>query len=407
MADHTYEYLLVGGGMAAAAACEGIRRHDPTGTIGILTREAIPPYSRPALSKKLWRDPDYQPDQTFMDEASGPGITVITGVEAGALDADAGRVTDTDGVVYTGAKVLLATSGDPASGGIAPSERIIHFRTLDDYRRLRALAEEGRRIVVAGDGFIGLELAAVLADSPAQVLWVFDRLVPGCDRFPPQATQRLRERYLDRGVTCVPRARVAAAIDDGQTVTITLEDGQTLCADALVTGFGLDLDLAWVGEAGLAVDEGIEVDDQLRTAHPRVWAAGDCAAPPCPIFGRRRVEHKDAALTWGRIAGETMAGADARIERIPYFYSFLFDESYEALGKTDMSADVVVDELAGEDGQFVAFYRDDQGMLSGIVLWNLPATERWDPKVDAERLLRDRRPYTEDELRGAIAPPAG
>lgn len=404
MSGTHYDYVIVGGGMAASAVVDGIRAVDRTGTIGILSREDYEPYSRPGLSKALWRKPDMTIADLFMSGPAVEGVTFVSGANVVRLDRDAKVVTCADGRQFGYTKLVLAMSGEATTGGIDAGERIRHYRDLDDYQAIRAIAEDGGHVVVAGDGFIGIEMAAVLADSPARVTWVFEHALPGSTRFPKEIAAHLSREFRSRGVTFVHPARIASAYEDDKTVTVTLEDGRQITADALVTGLGLALPLDWVAEAGITVDDGVRVDEHWRTNDPDIYAAGDIANVPCPIVGHRRIEHKDAALTGGEAAGRNVAGQPTTDEHIPFFYSFIFDDAYEALGITDAEGPHIVDWI--EPGHSaVVYYQDAEGLLEGVLLWNLPANDDWDPKQAAEALLKVREPYAEDQLRGAIHRP--
>ena len=182
MSGTHYDYVIVGGGMAASAVVDGIRAVDRTGTIGILSREDYEPYSRPGLSKALWRKPDMTIADLFMSGPAVEGVTFVSGANVVRLDRDAKVVTCADGRQFGYTKLVLAMSGEATTGGIDAGERIRHYRDLDDYQAIRAIAEDGGHVVVAGDGFIGIEMAAVLADSPARVTWVFEHELPGSTR---------------------------------------------------------------------------------------------------------------------------------------------------------------------------------------------------------------------------------
>src|SRR5512143_4275909 len=151
-----HDYLIIGGGMTADAAAKGIRQADPAGSIGILSSETHPPYNRPPLSKALWKG---DPEETIWRNTPAERVTFYKGVTARELDKERKRVVDHTGSTYSYGKLLLATGSSVRRlpWGI---EEIIYFRTLDDYRTLRALAGEGERFVVVGGGFIGSEIAA-------------------------------------------------------------------------------------------------------------------------------------------------------------------------------------------------------------------------------------------------------
>ena len=177
-----YRYLIIGGGMTAAAALKGIREVDTQGSIGLLTADTHPPYARPPLSKALWKG------QTTVEKIMSKipdGVDVHVGCTAQTLDVAAKQVTDSGGETYTYEKLLLATGGTPRRlpfGG----DDIIYYRTLDDYRRLRDLAEQQQKFVIIGGGFIGSEVAAALAMQGKSVTMVFPDAGVAAAPFPPR-----------------------------------------------------------------------------------------------------------------------------------------------------------------------------------------------------------------------------
>jgi len=193
-------YLIVGAGLTADSACRAIREHDPDGSILVVGEEPHPPYLRPPLSKALWRG---KSEDTIWRGTDTLGVELRLGRRAVALDLDTRTVTDEAGELYGYERLLLATGGRPRRlpfGG----EDVIYFRTLDDYRRLRALAGNGIRACVIGGGFIGSEIAAALAINGCRVTIVFPEPAIGARLFPPQLSSALNDYYRDRDVEVRP-----------------------------------------------------------------------------------------------------------------------------------------------------------------------------------------------------------
>jgi NAD(P)H-nitrite reductase large subunit len=153
-----FEYLIIGGGMTADAAVRGIRKEDPSGTIGLVGDEPHAPYNRPPLTKGLWKGD--APDSIWL-ETKEAGAELILGRRAVKLDPEAKRVTDDQGTLYDYGKLLLATGGQTRRFQDSP-DGVVYFRTLDDYRKVRGLAAGGGKFVVVGGGFIGSEIAAAI-----------------------------------------------------------------------------------------------------------------------------------------------------------------------------------------------------------------------------------------------------
>ena len=369
-----YPYLIIGGGMTGAAAANGIRELDDAGTIGLISVEPEPPYDRPPLSKKLW-DGKKTIDEIYVKL---PGnVQPHFGRRVVALDPAARAVTLDDGANHTYGRLLLATGGDPRRlpfGGAA----VNYYRTLADYRALRADADRGAGFVVIGGGFIGSEVAASLRKRGNDVTLVFPEAAI-CNRvFPARLGAYLNDTYREKGVEVLAESTVTD-IEVGESgATVTLDDGRRLAADRVVAGIGIEPDVTVARAAGLGVDNGILVDERLQTTQPGIYAAGDVANYPDAMLGmRRRVEHADAARAMGRAAGRNMAGAGEAYRYLPMFYSDLFELGYEAVGQCDSRLEVVED-WREEFKQGVLYYMQD-GRVRGVLMIDV-----WE-KVDEAR----------------------
>ncbi|MDZ7931110.1 MAG: FAD-dependent oxidoreductase [Rhodococcus sp. (in: high G+C Gram-positive bacteria)] len=167
-------------------------------------------------------------------------------------------------------------------------------------------------------------------------------------------------------------------------------------ADGVVFGLGVRPDTELAESAGLAVDDGVVVDEFLRTEDEHVYAAGDVANYPDAILGRRRIEHVDNATEMGKAAGRNMAGAADPYTYTPYFYSDVYDDGYQAIGTVSTTLDVVEDwKSVGKEG--VVYYLDDDAVVGGVLMWNV-----WEGLDVARTLLAEKKPQTEQSLRGLI-----
>ncbi len=397
-----FDYVIVGAGMAGAAAVEGIRQEDPTGTIALVGAEIDPPYNRTTLSKALWREPETTTTTSILlPAASAPGVTPILGTRVVALDTDAHTVSTDDGRVIGYRRLVLTTGGHARTGGFAPSDRVIHFHDLSDYRALKALADAGAHVVVVGGGFIGTELAAVLAASPARVTFVFPGAHVDGHVAPAPIAAHLDEVYRAHGVTLVPDTRVSGVREDEDGVVVTFEGGGEVSADAVVLGLGQEPDVDLAVSGGLTVEGGIVVDDHGRTSAADVFAAGDAVVHPDRVFGPRMTPHEDAAVTGGKLAGRNAAGADVGDDHVPFFYSDLFDDGYEALGRTNPTGPCIID-WKEPGAAAVVYFLDEDAVLQGVLMWNVWGDDDHDTKAIAQTLLEDRSPRTEADLLGAI-----
>src|SRR5213083_829313 len=275
----TYTYVIVGGGMTADAAVEGIRLADPAGPLAVIGAEPHPPYNRPPLSKGLWKG---DPEGGIWRQAATTGAELHLGRRVVGIDLQGRSVTDDRGVQYGFKKLLLATGGAPRRLPLQ-SDQVIYFRTLDDYRRLRGLA------VRTGEGMAGLE---------------------------------------SRGGKCVVRTTTQALVASDIVVAgLGIQPSVELAEQAGV-----------LVENGIVVDEFCRASHPDVYA-----AGDVASFPNPALGSRLRVEHEDNANTMGKIAGQNMAGRATPYTHLPFFYSDLFELGYEAVGELVSRLEAVAD----------------------------------------------------------------
>jgi 3-phenylpropionate/trans-cinnamate dioxygenase ferredoxin reductase component len=367
----SYKYLIVGGGMTAAAAIGGIREVDLTGSIGVITSEPHPPYNRPPLSKGLWKGESLD---SIWRAVAGDNLMLHQGCTARDLDVHGKRVTDDHGTVHEFQKLLLAT-GCRTRTFPFDQDQIIYFRTVDDYQKLRSAAEHCDRFAVIGGGFIGSEIAAALAMNGKKVTWIFPDEFVGSRMYPPELAKSLNELYRSRGVEVVTGAKVTGCESRAGESTLTVHDNQggvdrKIVVDGVVAGVGVQPNVELAQAAGLTVDNGIRVDASLRTDNRDIYAAGDVAS----IFSTaldewRRVEHEDCANTMGAHAGVAMAGRNVSYEHLAFFYSDIFDMGYEAVGEVDSRLDMITDWKTPCKEGVIYYLRE--GRVRGVLIWNI------------------------------------
>ncbi|HQR72680.1 MAG TPA: FAD-dependent oxidoreductase [Burkholderiaceae bacterium] len=386
--EHRFDHLIIGAGMAGAAAALALREADAGATIAILGGEAHPPYDRPPLSKALWKDGRVQDIWRPVAKASA---TVQLGRRATAIDRAAHLVRDAEGDTWRYRTLLIATGGTPRR--LPFGDDIIYFRTFDDYQRLRQVARPGAHVTVIGGGFIGSEIAAAMLLAGCNVTMLFPEDAIGARAYPKALAASVTEYYRAKGAHVRPGVTVQGAEGGG---ALRLSDGSTLQADVVVAGLGITPNVELAQRAGLAVDNGIVVDAHLRSSDPDIYAAGDVAAFPAPALGRRiRVEHENAAVTMGERAGRCMAGQDAPYDELPYFYSDLFDLGYEAVGMLDSRLETV-EQWVTPFHEGVVYYLKD-ARVRGVLLWNT-----WG-QVDAARaLIAASGPFDAQNVRGRL-----
>lgn len=398
-----YDYLLVGGGLAAASAVEGIRDRDLEGRILLLTEEGVPPYHRPPLSKEYLQSPEagrellhIKPEEWFESQAR---VRLELNQRVLALDPKEMSVTTARGNRYVGERILLATGGRArplrVPGGALPG--IITLRTVADSEALRAAAREAGRAVLVGAGFIGMEVAASLTRYGVQPIVVEKESRVWPKLLPPELAEFVQGYFEEHDVQFRLGAGVRAFRGDGRLEAVVLDDGSEIPCQLAVAGVGMLPNEELASEAGLATGDGILVDAYGETSHGHIYSAGDAARYPDPIFGgTTRVEHWDHARTHGRRVGRNMAGAQKPYDYLSYFFSTVFDLKLNVYGRPADADRVVVRGSLGE-GPAAAFCAAG-GQLVGAILMNTTA------EMEAcQALVRKRRRI--DEIEDELANP--
>ena len=390
-----YKYLIIGGGMTGDAAAQSIREMDSEGTIGLIGAELDRPYKRPPLTKGLWKG---KPFESIWRPTESHNVDLHLGRRVETMDVRARQVTDDRGDTYTYEKLLLATGVRPRRlpfGG----DLIIYYRTLEDFRRLWAMAEQRRRFAVIGGGFIGSEIAAALAMNEKEVTMLFpDNAI--CGRmFPRELSEFLNDYYRQKGVDVLPHESVTNFEQRGEEFVLSTSSQREIVTDCVVAGIGVEPDVELAQQAGLQIENGIRVDEFCATSRPDIYAAGDVALFFNPAMGKYlRVEHEDNALTMGRVAGRNMAGDAKPYHHLPYFYSDMFELGYEAVGDLDAHLETVVD--WEEPFQKGVIYYLKQGRVKGVLLWNV-----WNQVEAARSLIAARQEFEPHDLIGRLPAP--
>jgi len=384
--------VIVGAGLAAANAVEELRSQGHEGSIEVFGQEPHLPYNRPPLSKGLLlgtEDEDsifVHDEQWYADRSVDLHLdTVVTG-----LDLDRSHLlVGGEEVPYD--RLLIATGATPRRLPAADESGlpVAYLRTLEDNRRLRAAFESGRKVVIIGGGWIGLEVAAAARTAGAEVALVESLDLPLLRVLGPEVAATFADLHRAHGVDL----RLGATIDSFGDGGVRLGDGSELAADLVVVGIGVTPNDALAAAAGLDVDNGILVDEQLRASDPHVYAAGDVANQLHPTLGRRiRVEHWDTAIHHGRAAARAMLGGDDAYDRLPYFFTDQYDLGMEYVGSIgpDGYDEVVV--CGDPAGTHTAYWLKDGLVLAGMHVNDWDAIDAIRATVgtvvDAEELRR-------------------
>ncbi|MGH4014000.1 MAG: NAD(P)/FAD-dependent oxidoreductase [Pseudonocardiaceae bacterium] len=401
--EHTC--IIIGASLAGAKAAETLRTEGFTGRVVLVGEEDEPPYHRPPLSKDYLLGSTPRGDVLVHDRAwyDEQRIELRTGARAEAVDRAAHQVVLADGQRLRYDKLLLATGSVvrrlPVPGGDLLG--VHYLRRLGESDTLRELLIDNARIVVVGGGWIGLEVTAAARQRGAAVTLVEVGELPLHQVLGAEVAQVFADLHTAHGVDLRLGSSVREILEAGGRVAgVTLADGSTVPADAVVVGIGIRPATELAEAAGLAVDDGVLVDAALVSSDPDIYAAGDVASIHNPLLGQQiRVEHWDNALHGGPAAARSMLGQEVVYDRVPYFFSDQYDLGMEYSGHAPPgSYDQVV--FRGDVGarEFVAFWLADGRVLAGMNV------NVWDVTDDVQRLIRSGTAVDPDRLADPSVP---
>lgn len=367
MAQH---FVIVGAGECGARAAMALREQGFDGDVTLVGDETHLPYERPPLSKQgMLAEVFAAKTIATAERFAEANVALRRGMHVAGIDRAARRLTGTDGTTLPYDKLLLATGAAPRRLPGTEGNRIVYLRTLDDARRLRDDLLPGRRLVIIGGGFIGLELAASARARGAEVTLIeaMPRLL---SRAVPEAIAAgIQARHELEGVSLIFGDGIAAIRSGASAAVVELSSGRRVVADLVLVGIGAVPNAALATGAGLAVDNGIAVDQHLMTGDGNILAAGDCCSFPLAIYGGRRVrlESWRNAQDQGNLAARNMLGANEAVASVPWFWSDQYELTLQIAGLADEGATVVRRDIG--EGAYILFHIGADGRLvaaSGI-----------------------------------------
>jgi 3-phenylpropionate/trans-cinnamate dioxygenase ferredoxin reductase component len=380
--------IIVGAGQGGLQAAISLRQEGYAGPVTLIGAEPGLPYQRPPLSKAYLAEGDpaalvLRPESFF----AAKDITYLPSTLVEAIDRDARQVVLPGGRLDYD-RLILATGTRNLRPPIAGLERALDLRTLADAGRLREVLTSPRRVAVIGGGFIGLEFAAAARKLGHQVA-----VIEAAERLMARVVSPLMSRYFamlhhDWGAE-VHLGQPAVAVDESG---VTLADGTHVAADTVLLAAGVCPNSELAAEAGLAIENGIRLDAQLRTSDPAIFALGDCASFPDPRTGRRvRLESVQAATDHARlIAAQIAKGADAPYAAVPWFWSDQGDRKLQIAGLAgpDATEEILADGIVARV--------DDLGVAALETVNNAGA------HMKARRLLAGHAPVSLDDIKAAV-----
>jgi len=389
MADRDVEFLLIGGGMAAAHCAAELRKRGAEGSILLAGREPEPPYERPPLSKEYLRGEAERSD-AHVNQASWyeeNDVELLAGTNVMSLDPGARTAKLQGGEEVGFAQALIATGAMVNILRVegAENEGIHYLRAFGNSDAIRADAEAAEHVVLVGGSYIGAEVAASLTARGTKCTIVTMEDTVLSRTFGAAAGGWFHELLESKGVTIHGGEELEAYEGDGRVRSVLTKSGLAVECDAVVVGAGVRPDAMLAERAGLEVEDGIVCDSKLCSSAAGIYAAGDCCSYESVVHGRRlRVEHWDVAMQQGMHAARNMLGADEDYSVVPYFFSDLADwASLEYVGPA-YEWDEEIWRGDRDGGEFSVWYLKD-GRVAGAL-----SVGRSEDLAEARRLLADR-----------------
>jgi 3-phenylpropionate/trans-cinnamate dioxygenase ferredoxin reductase subunit len=408
-------YVIVGASLAGAKAAETLRAEGFDGAIVLIGAETERPYERPPLSKDMLLGKADR-SKAFVHEPGWYGehdVDLRLGSRVTTLDRAARQVRLEDGSAVGYTRLLLATGAAPRRLPVPGADLagLMYLRTLADSEALLAVLRQGGQVVIAGAGWIGLEVAAAARQAGCAVTVVEPEATPLHRSVGPELGEVFGQLHREHGVQfrlgeSISELRgdgsgsAAAGQAAGALRQVLTSGGATLEADVVLAGIGAVPNAGLAADAGLEVDNGILTDASLRTSDPDIFAAGDVANAVNPLLGRRiRVEHWANALNGGPAAARAMLGQQVSYDRVPYFFSDQYDLGMEAAGVPEPGGyDQVVYRGEPQSREFVAFW-----LKSGVVVAGMNVNV-WDVSDAIQDLIRSGSPVDAARLADADVP---
>lgn len=333
----TSKLIIVGAGHAAGQAVATLRQKKFSGEVCVIGEERWLPYQRPPLSKKflageLPAERLYVKPPAFYED---PSLTVQLSTRIAGIDRERRQVVPENGPAQPYDRLILAIGASARRLNLPGCELpgIHYLRTIDDVLLIREQVETGRRMVIVGAGYIGLEVAAVATSLGLEVTVVEmqDRVMKRV--VSPEVSHIYEAVHREHGVELRLNAGIERFLGEKRVKGLKLADGREIPADLVVVGIGIQPNVALARDAGLAVEDGIVVDDRCRTSDPDIYAVGDCTFHPNALLGRSiRLESVHNALEQARTAAANVCGEDLRYADIPWFWSDQYDLKLQIAG---------------------------------------------------------------------------
>lgn len=360
--DNRYDYLIVGGGAAAAYAVEAIRAEDKEGTILMLSRDRLPPYDRTKVSKNFMQENAASETLPLRSAEFYHKLNVYfrAGTQVQKLDLKAKSARLSDGTTVNYDKVLMATGGRPNTLDVpgADLDGVHTVRKPKDARLAREQVEEGTKVVIIGGSFIGLETAMSLGKRGGDITVVTPETTLFEKAFGAEVGDYIQRLHEEAGVKFELGRKCKAINGKDRATGVLLDNGTELPAETVIVGIGVTPVTDYISGIAFQDDHSVAVDGHLAVHAADAYAAGDIATYP-DREGMLRIEHWKVAGQQGRIAGRNMAGKKEPYQMVPYFWTNQQGTNFRYVGHGTDYDRIVYDGRVGQ-GPFLAFYIKDE-----------------------------------------------
>ncbi|WP_276354479.1 NAD(P)/FAD-dependent oxidoreductase [Cohnella caldifontis] len=399
-----YGMVIVGAGEAGARAAAELRARGWTGAVTLIGDERHAPYERPPLSKQALSEDGEPAPVTILDrpKLEELGIRLLSGDAAARIDRASHEVHLAGGARVPYERLLLATGANPRKLSLPgnASNEMLYLRKFEDALAIRGRLAAGKRAVVIGGGFIGLETAASARAKGCEVT-----LIEAAPRIlmrgvPEPIAAMVEELHRRNGVSFKTGTGIESVNREGGEYVVSLADGSRVRCDVIVTGIGAVPETSLAAECGLEIENGVKADEYLATSDPDIFAAGDCCSFPHPLYeGKRiRLEAWRNAQDQGTHAAGNMLGDRAPYGAVPWFWSDQYDRTLQVSGLADPSNTTVLRDL-GDAGKLY-FHLDGEGRLVSASGMGTPGGIAKDIRL-AEMLIEKRAHPSPESLADA------
>ena len=373
-----FDFVIIGGGMAGVTAAQALRNEGEQGSIAILSNEALYPYQRPPLSKGTLRSTVPAQPKFILEPSKFVELKIDV-----LLDSTASRIDPAKHLVWLAEdkksihykKLLIASGVKPNHLEIAGStlEGIYYLHSFDNAQSIQVDAQQYRSVVVIGGSFVGLELAASLAQKGLKVTLIERDHLLGLLHI-PMVSEYVKALFEKHGVRVILDDEPIEFVGVKHVSAVRTKKSEVIDCELVVIGAGVEPDIDFLQGSGVKTDNGVLVDRYLQTNRANIFAAGDVANFYDTVFSRRqRIEHWDNAVKQGRIAALNMLGQKIAYEEVPYFYSDIFEISFNVLGFID-AQDEQINRGSIESGSFATFFLRD-GIPQALFSLGRPSEE--------------------------------